>query len=219
MLMGEIFTNSIKMVRELVYCMDNLCRKLTSRSFQFVVSVPLGTDFWGNSTGIPKTLSWLSAGLWFWFWFSWWRCLLVSGKFWVRPCTSSYSSAPALFGFSGLKLKRGSCLWGWVAPFMTSTSWSPRSTSRSLLRLLVSFSSTQIFSGATSGLGFGHRCHLLVLVTFVHFLSRRISVPHIPSSFLCLYPCHFRERLCICQGWLFLSPSPYHCVGWSFDGS
>ena len=44
--MGEIFTNSIKMVRELVYCMDNLCRKLNSRPFQFVVSVPLGTDFW-----------------------------------------------------------------------------------------------------------------------------------------------------------------------------
>ena len=46
MLMGEIFTNSIEMERELVYGMDNLCRKLTSRSFQFVVSVPLGTDFW-----------------------------------------------------------------------------------------------------------------------------------------------------------------------------
>ena len=39
MLMGEIFTHSIKMERELVYCMDNLCRKLTSRSFQYVVPV------------------------------------------------------------------------------------------------------------------------------------------------------------------------------------
>ena len=51
MLMGEIFTNSIKMERELVYCIDNLCRKLTSRSFQFVVSVPLGTDFLALATG------------------------------------------------------------------------------------------------------------------------------------------------------------------------
>ena len=40
------FTDNIEMERELVHGMDNLCRKLASHSFQFVVSVPLGTDFW-----------------------------------------------------------------------------------------------------------------------------------------------------------------------------
>ena len=46
MLLGEIFTDSIEMERVLVNGMDNLWRKLASRSFQFVVSVPLGTNFW-----------------------------------------------------------------------------------------------------------------------------------------------------------------------------
>ena len=44
--MGEIFTSNIEMERVQVNGMDNLCRRLGSRSFQFVVSVPLGTDFW-----------------------------------------------------------------------------------------------------------------------------------------------------------------------------
>ena len=44
--MGEIFTSNIGVERVLVNGMDNLCRKLGSRSFQFVVSVPLGADFW-----------------------------------------------------------------------------------------------------------------------------------------------------------------------------
>ena len=37
MLMGEIFTDNIEMERVLVNGMDNLCRKLGLRSFQFVV--------------------------------------------------------------------------------------------------------------------------------------------------------------------------------------
>ena len=44
--MGEIFMDNIEMERVQVNGMDNLCRKLGSHSFQFVVSVPLGTDFW-----------------------------------------------------------------------------------------------------------------------------------------------------------------------------
>ena len=44
--MGEIFTDNIEMERVQVDGMDNLCRRLGTRSFQFVVSVPLGTDCW-----------------------------------------------------------------------------------------------------------------------------------------------------------------------------
>ena len=44
--MGKIFTGNIEMERVQVNAMDNLCRKLGSHSFQFVVSVPLGADFW-----------------------------------------------------------------------------------------------------------------------------------------------------------------------------
>ena len=45
--MGEIFTDNIEMERVQVNGgTDNRCRGLGSRSFQFVVSVPLGTDFW-----------------------------------------------------------------------------------------------------------------------------------------------------------------------------
>ena len=46
MLMDEVFTDNIKMEIVLLNGIDNLCKKLDSRSFQFVVSVPLGTDFW-----------------------------------------------------------------------------------------------------------------------------------------------------------------------------
>ena len=44
--MCEIFMQNIEMERVQVYGMDNPCRKLGLRSFQFVVSIPLGTDFW-----------------------------------------------------------------------------------------------------------------------------------------------------------------------------
>ena len=44
--MCEIFAQKIEMERVQVFGMDNLCRKLGSRSFQFVFSVPWGTDFW-----------------------------------------------------------------------------------------------------------------------------------------------------------------------------
>ena len=41
MLMGEFFTDNIEMERVMVNGMDNLCRKLSSHSFQFIVYVPL----------------------------------------------------------------------------------------------------------------------------------------------------------------------------------